>query len=278
MQELVSTPETAQTNSAETSKITGNELKELGALLGGEEPSQVDDQVTDSEQSDASPEAGKSKGKPRNLDELAETLGVQKADLYDIQIPFDVGDDVEFKTLGEIKDSFRERDSIEVDRLTWEETKAKKESQLALATGELQELVSMLPKAALSQELLQAVARRRAQTQERETRLVYAVIPEWSDEKNEAADRDEMRAHMAQYGFPENALDSIYDHKTLAFIRAAAKRATRIERALAQVKTVRKPGHKPSAQPSKAPSKKSNSRRRSASSQVDAVAELLKIG
>ncbi len=287
MQGSTNTPETAASN-AETREPTRSELDQVSALLRGEEPGQddqanaraddQDDQGGDSENSDASSETNKSKGKPKNLDGLAETLGVEVADLYKIEIPFADGDNVEHKTLGEIKDAMAERSTFEVDRLAWEEQRTERENQVVKSMQEVSEIVSMLPRSAISEQLLEAVARKRATLVESETRLTRQVIPEWTSEDVETQDREAMREHLSEYGFPENYLDSLVDHRTLRYIRESMKRQQRIERALAQVKTVRKPGHKPSGKPTGKPAP---SRKRAASrtqSQVGAVAELLRTG
>ena len=273
-------PETeAQTSSAETREKATNPLEEIGKLLRDEPESKVDDQDESSKSSEDESETT-TKSKPKNLNELAETLGVKVADLYALEIPFDVGDDVETKTLGEIKDAFRESDSIEVDRLTWEETKAKGEAKLTRANAELQELVSMLPRSAISPQLLETIGQKRADYMATEERLTLVAIPEWSDAAARTKDRTEMSEYLSQFGFASSYLDNVADHKTLAFIRDAAKRAARLERALDEVKTVRKPGHSPSGKPSATGTTKpaGSARQRSAKTQVAKVAELLRTG
>lgn len=280
MPESANTPETAQAN-AETREPTTNNIDAVAALLRGEEPNQDDnvDQETNSN-SEPSSETDKPKGKPKNLDGLAETLGVEVADLYKMEISFDAGDGTsESKTLGEIKDSFSERSNFEVDKMAWEEQKTKRENDLVKSTQELQEIVSLLPKSAISDQLLERVARRRADLVETESRMTRQVIPEWESEETETAERAAMQEHLSEYGFPSNYVDSIIDHRTLRYIRESMLRQQRIERALAQVKTVRKAGHSPSGKPSGKPAPtgkgKTNSRSRS---QVSQIAQLLKTG
>lgn len=273
MQESENSPETAAP-SAETREPTTGQIDEVAALLRGDEP----EESGESENSEASSETNKSKGKPKNLDGLAETLGVEVADLYKIEIPFADGDNVEMKTLGELKDSVAEQSTFEVDRLAWEEQRTERENQVVKSMQEVAEIVNMLPKSAISEQLLEAVARKRANLVESEGRMTKQVIPEWSSEDVETADRQAMREHMSEYGFAENYLDSVVDHRTLRFIRESMLRQQRIERALAQVKTVRKPGHKPSGKPTgkPAPAKRGSTSR--ARSQVSQVAELLNTG
>lgn len=265
------------TTSAET-RTPATELEQITELLGGE-PENLADNQDEGSGSEAGAETRDEKAAPKNLADLAERLGVKVADLYELEIPFDVGGDdggeVEYKKLGEIKDAFKASDAIAVDRLTWEETKAAQEQKIARATSELQQLVALLPKSAISDELLQTVARRRADAVAKETRLTRNVIPEWSSEDVETADRAEMSEYLQRYGFPTDYLDAIVDHKTVHFIRDATKRALRVEKALEQIETLRKSGHKPSGKVSKLPGKKTAPRRVRASDQVDQVVEIL---
>lgn len=282
MPDSQNTPETAASN-AETREPTKSELDQVSALLRGEEPDQgdqgnQDDQDGDSENSDASSETDKPKGKPKNLEALAETLGLEVKDLYEMEIPFADGDDVTHKTLGEVKDEISERSTFEVDRLAWEEQKTDRDNQVVKSMQEIQEIVSMLPKSAISEQLVQAVARKRAVMVETETRMTRQVIPEWTNEDVEERDRAAMREHLGEYGFPENYLDNLVDHKTLRYIRESMKRQQRIERALEQVKTVRKPGHKPSGKPTGKPATRGKARTSRVQTQVGQVAELLRTG
>lgn len=279
MQNLQTAPETA-TNSAETREPSQSELDQVAALLRGEEPGGNDqgDQggdAGDSNDSEASSETSKAKGKPKNLADLAETLGIKVADLYALEIPFDNNGVAEHKTLGELKDAVAERSAFEVDKLAWEEAKTGRETQLARSMQELQEIIGMLPRSAISDKLVQAVTRKRAEVQEVESRMTRQVIPEWSDETVEERDRVAMRAHLSEYGFPTNYLDQLVDHKTLRYIRESMLRQKRIERALAQVKTVRKPGHTPSGAPTAKPKPTRRVRSSKSNDQAAKVAHLL---
>jgi hypothetical protein len=115
----------------------------------------------------------------------------------------------------------------------------------------------------------------RAELVAREERLTATAIPEWADETIEDKDRLAMREYLGEYGFPENYLESVVDHRTLKFIRDAMQRKVRIEKALAQVKTVSKPGHSPSGRPGKARAKTPPRKTRQVNNQVEKVAELL---
>lgn len=284
MQNSQTTPETATATSAETRKASESELSQIAKLLAGDDGDQddqaaesasQDDQAADVEDSEPKPETAP-KGKPKNLNELAETLGVKVADLYALEIPS--SGDGESRTLGELKDAIADRDIFEVDRLAWEETRQAKESEFLRSAQELNDLVAMLPRSAISKELIQAVQDKRAQTLAREERLTLAAIPDWNDQDVEKKDRDAMREHLSAYGFPSNYVDTLVDSRTLKYIRDSMQRQQRIERALDQVRTVRKPGHKPSAPASK-PAKPTRTRGgRRVNNQVDEVARLLETG
>lgn len=281
MQKSESTPETAS-NPSETTEPTETAIDQVAALLRGEDADQSDaetqDKGTDADESSAaSSETDDKKREPKNLAELAETLGVKVSDLYKIEVPFDVDGESKPRTLGEIKDAIAQRDDFEVDRLAWEEQRTERENDLARSMQELNEIVGMLPKSAISDDLLKAVGRKRAETVERESRLTRQVIPEWQDEDAEERDRVAMRDHLQKYGFPKNYLDGIVDHRTLRYIRESMRREQRIERALAQVKTVRKPGISPSSKPSRpAPQTPKRGRASRQRNQVAQVAELLR--
>lgn len=283
MQDSTSTAETQETNSAEGRAPTESQLTEIANLLtggdvddqaAGGDAGELDDQAAAGESdTDAEAETSQKQGKPKNLTDLAERLGVKVEELYAIEIPF--GDNAEPKSLGDIKDAFAERDSFEVDRLAWEETKTKKEAEFLRSASELTDIINMLPKSAVSRELLEKVASKRAELVAREEKLTVTAIPEWADEAVEDRDRVSMREHLNDYGFPANYLESVLDHRTLKFIRDATQRKVRIEKALAQVKTVKKPGHKPSGRPGKrAPTTKPR-KTRQVNDQVSQVAELL---
>jgi len=280
MQDLTKSPEGAEAKTTEESEATASDLDRVAALLSGKpdddsEPKKTAGKKSADGDSEPGPEAVKAKGKPKNLDELAEALGVGADDVYGIEIPINVGDAVEMKSLGDIKDSFKERQTFEVDRLAWEEQKSKTESEFLRSNQELHDLVAMLPKKALSKELLNAVAEKRATLTRTEAARTKQVIPEWKDEQIEIADRQAMSEHMRDYGFPENYVDSLVDHRTLRYIRESMLRQQRIERALADVATRRKPGHKPSGSSTQTGKKTTQRRTRSSNSQVSQIAELL---
>ncbi len=275
MQELTNTPETAN---PEIPEPTTSDIEQVAALLEGETP-RTDEHATGdggkSGETEGQTAETLAKGEsPKTLSQLAEALGVEAADLYALEIPIDREGESVTHTLGELKDAMTDRSGLELERLEWEETKAAKESEFAKSAQELTELISMLPKNAISKELLAAVAQRRATLAEREATLTRNVIPEWKDETTEAKDRETMRDHLAQYGFPANYLESVLDHRTLRFVRDAALREQRIRRVLEQVRTVKKPAHSSSNTPSAKTKAKSAGGSRKSRSDANAVRQI----
>lgn len=294
--------ESTNSQSSETSNATppGGEnrpptksaLDQVAALLVGDDPDNLDkdgDKGSESgakgAEGDQGEGPGKGKpgesqktGKPKSLDDVAERLGVEVKDLYDVEFKMG-GDDGKTHTLGALKDAMAGQDSLEVDRLTFGEEKAKQESALMRAQSELTDIIAMLPKSAIKPELVRAITDRREQTLKREGSLTKDVIPEWKDEEVERKDRGEMQEHLSAYGYASNYLDNVLDHRTLKYIRDNMQRQQRIESALEKVKRVEKPGHKPSGKPTKpAAASRAGRNPRSQNQQVSAIAELLDQG
>lgn len=259
-----------------------SDLEQVAALLESDGEDSADSEESqrqaeaDAKNSDA-PEGEKPKPKaapPKSLDALAESAGIKASDLYKFEIGLP-GEEGNKTTLGEMKDAFTSAQNLDLDRLRFEETRSTKEKEFLRSSQELQEIVSMLPKAAISKSLLEAVAARRAETTRREESLTLAAIPSWEDSETETRERTEMGEFMEQYGFPKNYAGSLIHSATLALVRDAMLRERRITKALEQVKTARKPGHRQTPtqpKPRQQPRRRAGGRQ---SSEVSQVAELL---
>lgn len=282
-------------SSGESRKPAKSQLEQISDVLRGDDTDQGDQESRDGgesrnqddqdnqggESDSGKPGESQAKGKPKTVNDLAERLGVTVKDLYDVKFNLgnQAGGDGESRTLGELKDLASEYGQFEVDRMQFEESKTKRENEFIKAQSEMSELLSMLPKNAIKPELLQAVADKRAAILSREKGLTLKAIPEWSDEDTETADRTAMQQHLSDYGYSKSYLDSVTDHKTLKYIRDNMQRQKRIERALAQVKQVSKPGHRPSGKPNSRKPDGGNVRAdnpRQVRNQVAAISDLLK--
>lgn len=246
-----------------------------------EAESKTSDQEVDQSEPNAETQE-QDQGAPKNLNELAERLGVEVATLYDLEI--NMGDNAEPVTLGALKDAQAAASSLTNDRLEFEEERATYETELRQNQQDLADVIQALPRAALTNELLQKIGRHREQAEKRERALTLKSIPSWSDKAKETADREVMAAHLASFGYPEGALEAMFDHRTLSLVRDAALRKQRVDAALQDVRQVRETGHGTSSRPGKdnpnAPGGKqkrtSGSKRRRAAVDREKVSDLLK--
>lgn len=242
--------ETSQPETVETQTVTASPEDQVIALLNGEdlaEPSPTPD-GGDAAQTEGEPaETQQKSAPPKSLEALAETLGTEVKNLYEIEVPFDVGDQVEFKTLGEMKDSIRDLQNFEVDKLEFEEKKSAAERDALKAQQELADLIQLLPKSAISRDLVEQLGERRRALVENEERQTLATITEWKDGDVRAKDESAMTAHLREYGLPSDFLETnVLDHRVRAFIRDATLRKQRVDKALERAKLLKRPGHSPS--------------------------------
>lgn len=218
-------------------------------------------------------------GKLDSLDAVAEKLGVEVSSLYDIAIP-QPGSGEDRVTLGQLADMAKDSGQLELDRLEFDERVQKREADLARAQQEINEIVSLLPKHAIKDDLVNAVGKKIAAAQAKERGLTLLAIPTWKDEQAEEADREAMTAHLTPYGFAANYLDSVQDHRTLKYIRDNMQRENNVKRALEAVRRKRPDGQKPGkkAAAPKKPGKPATPQRGplGRAAQAEAVAELIR--
>jgi hypothetical protein len=174
------------------------------------------------------------KTKPKNIGELADALGVDVKELYDLEIPSSVDGEKPYK-LGGLKDHMAEREDFTVRSLAFSEKQRKAEAEIVRANAELTEIFNMLPPKAVSPEARE-LARNRVATQRKiEGARTLNAIPEWRDEKIREADLNEIVEHLSSYGFDEHYLGNIYDHRMFKILRDFTKQSKNLERALALV-------------------------------------------
>jgi hypothetical protein len=266
------------TNTAEGRTDTGKapdpepgQLSDVVDLLTKAQDDQ-DDQGTGDDDGARAPE---NVDVPKTLDAIAEGLGVQVADLYEIEIP--LGSDQESITLGALKDLGKAGSQIDLDRIEFEETKTQFETQQRKTAQDFADLVASLPQGVITNDLVDKIHAQRAAIQEREEKLIAATIPTWSDPVVRSRENKVMAEYLDEFGFPQDFLDTVVDHKTTALIRDAALRKQRLEQALTQVRQVRNTGHGVTTTPSKPRSNRQTkvSKTRRSNSQVSEVADLI---
>ena len=112
----------------------------------------------------------------------------------------------------------------------------------------------------------------------REAARTLDVIPEWSNDETKATDKAGIAEHLKKYGFSENHLDLISDHRMLRYMRDNYNRMKLVEKAMAQVKDVT-PKPKSSSTKPAAPKPKIEATPDSPQSvQLAAIDQLLKEG
>lgn len=173
---------------------------------------------------------------PLSIEGLAAHLGRDPAELYQIKVGMRDGEVV---TLGELKDYKAQGAEHSLAALEWESQRQAEQAELHRARAELAELIQAVPRERLNAD---ALAKARAAFDGRmaiEKERTLARIPEWRDESRRTADVAGITEYLADYGLPPSALNEISDHRILLVIRDAWLRKSRLDAALAQVRTVR---------------------------------------
>lgn len=218
-----------------------NPLKLLGEALRKEKAEQSGDDAEEQADDDADekPAKKKAKSKPKNLDQLAEALELEVADLYDVEIPAKLKG-AEALKLGKLKDLADEHGALTVKGLKLDEDRRTWEAGKMAAEQEFRELLRALPSDAIKPEALEKLRAtlRTKQAQERELALEH--IKEWNDPKVRADDLRGMVAHMRSYDLPESYLLTNFDHRLVRLIRDSWQRSETIRKALESVEE-RKP-------------------------------------
>lgn len=201
----------------------------LAQELATDEPADTGDEGTSGKQGES-----RKQPVPKNLEGLAERLGIEVSELYSIVVP--AGHGREPMTLGKLKDRFGDWASLEADRLAFSEERVQKEAALTVQQQELRELLSFLPKEALKPELFQKAAARVAERNKQLDAQVPALIPEWKDETKRTADQTAIAKMLEGYGLTAPEVKAIRDPRLLKFMRDAMQRAELVRKALEAVK------------------------------------------
>ena len=199
--------------------------------------SQTDDGESESS-TDTPPKAGKPKGKPKALKELAERLELAPEDLYAVEVPMADGRTM---TLGKLKDVGAIQDQLTVREVQFAERVGKQEAEWTRQQAEFSQLVSMIDPKALTPEMRKKAAAAVTESNKRERGEVMRLIPEWSNQELREAELEGMVSLLADYGIGESFLTANLSSKLMRFVRDAYLRKARIERALASVTPVKKP-------------------------------------
>lgn len=221
----------------------------------------LDEREASSDEPGETPQDGKppaKKGPPKTFEQLAEIAGVEVKALYGIELPSSKRQGEKF-TLGQLKDHLEAREEFTVAQLQFEEDRSRSEAEFMRAQSELQELYAALPEASRKPEILERVREKHQALLKRERAATLDAIPEWRNSATRDTEIAGMVEYLKGYGFPAGYLKTVYDHRSIRFIREAWRRETRLRKALELVAEQKpknlgkgKPAQKP-ASPAAAP-------------------------
>ncbi len=213
---------------------------------------------------------------PKNLDELAEKLGVKVSDLYAIEFP--VTQTGESRTFGELKDLQANESDFAGRELQFEERRVEFRNDQAKARQELELVLQSLPEGAIKPDILAKARKEREVMLNREAARVIDVIPEWKSDETKRADFSGIGDHLAQYGFDKSHIEQIADHRMLRYMRDNFVRMELVKNALSKVKTVKTVPKGGSSKPKAATPKNIATPTSTLNEQLAAVDDLIKTG
>jgi len=219
-----------------------SELERLGDALAEDTPGGDDGKSSGSDE----------KTTPTKFNDLAGATGLDLDALYKLEVSLDEGG--EPVTIEQLKDSYKQRNDFDVERLEFEEQRTQQTNDLVRERAELKELLQALPANAVKPEVLQRLRTKMETVASEERQRTLDAIPEWKDGERRTADITAMAEHLQGYGFPGNQLEQLVDHRWQRYIRDNMLREQRIRSALDKVRKGAPPKastSKPQAKPPK---------------------------
>lgn len=194
-------------------------------------------------ESEQSPEGGAKvetpkKVAPKDLKTLAETLGVEVSELYNLELTDGTG---KTHKLGALKDLAVQQDKVTAKELELSERETTESNNLLRQRQELEQLVGMIPREMLKPELIERIRSEREKYIAQEVDKLIDVIPEWKNQATLAADKSQMASFLKEYGIEPETLQGMVDHRFIKLIRDSWQRKARIDKAMAAVKETRDP-------------------------------------
>ena len=153
---------------------------------------------------------------PVALSEIAQQLGVQSADLYELEIP--LGRELGNVTLGEMKDAFKEYGPVKEMQATLDQQRNDYERQLLATRSELNQIMQLIPDQ-IRGSIIQQAQDRNASWQREQEKAVLEAVPDWKDADKRAADRDKLIEDGAAYGFSQSEIVATQDARVLRMLR-----------------------------------------------------------
>jgi hypothetical protein len=199
-------------------------------------------------------------GEPQkvNLKGLAEQMGMDIKELYDVEIG--MGGNNEPVTLGALKDSFKDLQDLGQKQQDFEKQSLERENEFLRARQELSHLVQQMPE--LPKDFQQQMAEQQRAVLQREQQALLAAIPEMADQTQAQVVNERVFNVGREYGFSAVELGYIQDHRIVKLVNDYAKLKERFASADAQAKKVASAPKKPAkASQAKAKEKLNNMKR-----------------
>lgn len=181
-----------------------------------QDDSEIDAQATD--------EGGSAEDIPVTLSTLAEHLGIESADLYEVEIPVGNGESV---SLSELKDNFKEYGPANEYSAKIKEREETLEKQLLQTRSELSRLMSFVPEN-VRNSMIEAARDSQQAWEKDQHNAVLEAVPEWKDSDARASDRDAIVGMLSEYGFSAQEVGYTQDARTLRFMRDAMRDRKRL--------------------------------------------------
>jgi hypothetical protein len=199
----------------------------------GDAPTGVDDDQSGEEKTDTPGDDD-----AITLSSLANHLGVEQSDVYELDIPIADGESV---TLGQLKDEYKEYGTAKDYQAKLTGERDTFEKQVLQTRSELNAIMANIPENMRGQ-LIEAASGHQKQWQDDQEKAVLEAIPDWADSDKRAKDRESLVTDGAEYGFTAAEITYTQDARTLRMLNDFSK----MKRELSEMRTAAK------AQPGKA--------------------------
>lgn len=193
---------------------------------------------------------------PDTVERAVKRLGLKDPkDFYAIKVP--MPDGAEPLTIGELKDRVGELVDFETRELQSTHRLRERESELLRSQAEMREMMALIPRDKLTPEVLEKARKKHEATLRVERAATLEHIPDWQDDKRRLEDITGMIELLEGYGFNENFIETIVDHRAMKLLRDFYLMDRKIKAALAKVKDLSrgKSGHRPSVKTGKGATK-----------------------
>lgn len=177
--------------------------------------SQQDAEAGESQDADAGND------EPMTLNELAEELGADVADLYSavIKLPNN-----ESATLGEMKDAYKAHQVLLAEREQYDENRQRTENSLMVEKRQTEQLLRLgIAEGNITPKTLETLNRQHEQNMQREGRAMVEAIPSWKDPAVRRADFEGIAEMMSEYGFSQAEVLNIGQANIVKFLYDKSK-------------------------------------------------------